>query len=75
MNYCRQGPNCDIDCFYNGNGYYEVWSGRGEDTFDTAQEVIDFLHKRREAGDKVPDDVFEELEKEKEYGCHNRRNT
>lgn len=52
----------------NNGGYYEVWlAGKGKNTFNTAQEVIDFLIKLKEAGDKVPDDVFEELEKEKEY--------
>ena len=65
MSYCRLGPECDIYCYYHVGGYYEVWSGAGEHQFKTAKETVAFLRERREAGDKVPDHVFENLSEER----------
>lgn len=64
MSYCRLGADSDIYCYYHVDGYYEVWSGEGEHRFDTAQETINFLRRRKKAGDKVPDYAFEQLEDE-----------
>lgn len=65
MSYCRLSPECDIYCYYHVGGYYEVWSGAGEHQFKTAKETVAFLRERREAGDKVPDHVFENLSEER----------
>lgn len=66
MSYCRLGKDSDIYCYYHVGGYYEVWSGEGEHQFKTAQETVDFLRKRKEEGDKVPDYAIESLLEERD---------
>jgi len=61
MSFCRLGADSDVYCYYHIAGYYEVWAQGGEHQFQTAQEVIHFLEKLRENGEKVPDYAFEQL--------------
>jgi hypothetical protein len=64
MSYCRLGSESDIYCYYHVDGFYDVWAGGDEFQFKTTQETINFLRERKEAGDKVPDYAFEQLEEE-----------
>lgn len=64
MSYCRLSSESDIYCYYHVDGFYDVWSGAGEHQFKTAKETIAFLRERKEAGDKVPEYAFEQLEEE-----------
>jgi len=64
MAFCRFGADdSDVYCFYNVNGFYEVWANQ-EWSYKTAKGAIKRLLRLKAEGLIVPQYAIDELEKE-----------